>query len=119
MNLADLIKTYRIEKGLSVKKASKLLNVSRSYLSNIESGRRKKPSLEILKSISELYEIDYKELLTLTNQNHIGSNKSEKYKKIETSNLEKEDLKKVLLVCKRKLDSIYNELEKIENIINK
>ncbi len=57
------LKKMRIEKGYSLSKFSKLTGISKSYLSLIERGVQKNPSLEILEKISETFGVEVKDLV--------------------------------------------------------
>lgn len=47
------IKKIRSEKGLTLRQLSKLSDVASGYISDLENGRRKNPSLETMTRISK------------------------------------------------------------------
>ena len=55
----------RIKNNLTIENVSKLLNISKSTISKIESNVRL-PSLEVLISLHNLYKVSYEELLEST-----------------------------------------------------
>jgi transcriptional regulator with XRE-family HTH domain len=58
------LKKARLQKKMSTHELAKFSNVSQSYISHVESGRKKRPpSPAILKSLSEPLGIDYEELM--------------------------------------------------------
>ncbi|MBE5822107.1 MAG: helix-turn-helix transcriptional regulator [Clostridiales bacterium] len=60
--MKNIIK-FRKEKNLSQKELAKLVNISPGYLSHLENGGRKNPSIVILKKIAEILEKDISDLL--------------------------------------------------------
>ncbi|WP_413293991.1 helix-turn-helix domain-containing protein [Bdellovibrio sp. HCB185ZH] len=62
MSLSDYIRKKRIDALLTQQEAAKLLGYKKSqFLSNLELGNRK-PPLEILKKMCEVYNIPYEEM---------------------------------------------------------
>ncbi|WP_168198310.1 helix-turn-helix domain-containing protein [Crassaminicella thermophila] len=70
--LGHLLQTKRKELNLSIRKASELIGISHTYLSNLEkandprSGAPVKPTLETLKLISNAYKIDLNVLMDIS-----------------------------------------------------
>ena len=58
----DTIKKYREEKGITKSTLSKLIGVSPSYITRLESGEKKNPSTDIKLKISEILDIPLSEL---------------------------------------------------------
>ncbi|MCK4257662.1 MAG: helix-turn-helix domain-containing protein [Halanaerobiales bacterium] len=58
MTLGERLKQARKQKGLTLVQVENLTNVSQSYLSKIERGQRKKPSLELIRNLAKLYKVD-------------------------------------------------------------
>lgn len=56
------IKYLRKLKGLSIRKLSKLSNVSRSYLEDLENGKKFNPTLDKLYSIADALDVNIKDL---------------------------------------------------------
>lgn len=61
--LSRVIKTLRQEKGLSQKALAEQCGVTDAYITMLESGKRKNPSLEILKKLSKALGVPVTELL--------------------------------------------------------
>ena len=58
-----MIKTLRQEKGLSQKALAEQVGVTDAYITMLESGKRKNPSLDILKKIAKALGVPVAELL--------------------------------------------------------
>jgi transcriptional regulator with XRE-family HTH domain len=63
LELARYLKSIRENLGYSIYEVNKLCQISPSYLSLMENGKRR-PSPIILKKLSSIYNIDYNDLLT-------------------------------------------------------
>lgn len=63
LELAKYLKSIRENLGYSIYDVNKLCQISPSYLSLMENGKRR-PSPIILKKLSSIYNIDYNDLLT-------------------------------------------------------
>ncbi|MCM2981582.1 helix-turn-helix domain-containing protein [Niallia sp. FSL W8-0951] len=63
MLVGEKIKTLRIKKGFSINELSDKSGVSKSYLSYIERGIQKNPSLQVLTKLSHTLETNVEELL--------------------------------------------------------
>lgn len=61
--LSDMIMNAREEKKISQRQLALLTGVSNSEISMIENGKRQKPSINILKKIAEVLELDFEEML--------------------------------------------------------
>ena len=55
------LKTIRKEKKWTLKQVALMMNLSISYIHDLETGRRK-PSYEVLKKLESVFKIDYKTL---------------------------------------------------------
>lgn len=58
-----MIKTLRQEKGLSQKALAEQVGVTDAYITMLESGKRKNPSLDILKKLAKALDVPVTELL--------------------------------------------------------
>jgi HTH-type transcriptional regulator, competence development regulator len=58
-----VIKTLREEKGLSQKALATRIGVSDAYITMLETGKRKNPSLDILKKLAKALGVPVTELL--------------------------------------------------------
>lgn len=63
MKFGEFLKNLRIEKNLSQRQLADLAKISNTEISRIESGKRQKPSPNILKAIAPHLEISYSELM--------------------------------------------------------
>jgi transcriptional regulator with XRE-family HTH domain len=61
--LSRVIKTLRQEKGLSQKALAEQAGVTDAYITMLESGKRKNPSLDILKKLAKALDVPVTELL--------------------------------------------------------
>ena len=61
-NIGRRIKQFRTDRGISQEELSELININFRHISNIETGRRY-PSLEIIISIANVFEISADDLL--------------------------------------------------------
>ncbi|WP_077214531.1 helix-turn-helix domain-containing protein [Bacillus dakarensis] len=57
------LKTKRKEKNLSMNKLGELTGITAMYISQLESGKRVKPSIEVLEKLSESLEVPYEDLM--------------------------------------------------------
>ncbi|WP_237417070.1 helix-turn-helix domain-containing protein [Halobacillus litoralis] len=64
MSIGEKIRVLRLGKGLSVNEFAKESGVSKSYISNIERGVQKNPSLIIMGKLARTLDVPLEELLT-------------------------------------------------------
>lgn len=64
-NFSKKLKTYRKTNGLSLQELSRKTNLSISYLSLLENGKRKNPSLDTLDKLATIFEIEIVDFLDL------------------------------------------------------
>ncbi|URZ00672.1 hypothetical protein CLROS_020210 [Clostridium felsineum] len=93
MELMELLKTDRINKGMTQKDYAKVLNITRGTLSHLEKGRS--PSAETAKKISSYFNKPISEL--------IGSKKIKKLSELETTNMLINSLIKKKEITKEKI----------------
>jgi len=76
ISLGQYLSSIRIDRGMTLRQVEQLTNreVSNAYLSQIENGKIKQPSPNILYALSEIYEISYEGLMEMAG--HITPNKS-------------------------------------------
>ena len=60
--IGKVIRIYRKRKGYSIQQLAEDAHVSKSYLSKIERGVHRNPSVQFLKKVSTSLEIDLQEL---------------------------------------------------------
>lgn len=65
ITLGDFLKAGRHAKKLSLRDVEREVDISNAYLSQLESGKIKKPSPNILHKLASLYAISYRELMQL------------------------------------------------------
>ena len=65
MKFGDYIKTNRIKKKLSLAKTAKMLGISLSYLSSLESGARHAPPFFVQQKMSDILELNENERFQL------------------------------------------------------
>jgi XRE family transcriptional regulator of biofilm formation len=87
------IKELRIKRGLSLTELSKIAGVSKSYLSFIERGKQKNPSIEVLEKLASALKVDVHSLLS-----------GQSYKQSEISFLDKEVIDLALEMSKANID---------------
>lgn len=63
--IGDVLKRMRLIYGYKASEMSKMLNISPSYLSEIENGK-KQPSLDLLKKYAEIFGIKLSSLILLS-----------------------------------------------------
>lgn len=63
MSFGAELKKLRKEKGISIRKAGELSNISHAYISQIENGKRDIPKPELLKKLSKALGIEYLDLM--------------------------------------------------------
>lgn len=103
LTLGEIVREARIAKGKSLREISKLLDITPSYMSDIENDRRV-PSEEVLRSIVQLLELDFDHLMALAGR--FGENADRYMKKqpvagvlfrrISESNLQEAELRDLL-----------------------
>jgi transcriptional regulator with XRE-family HTH domain len=64
------LRNLRMIKGLSLKAVSEKSNVSVSYLNRLENFKRIKPSLQILKQLASVFDVNVIDLLRISSQNN-------------------------------------------------
>ena len=65
MGFSTYLKEKRSEKNLSIRKLAEISNVSAMYISELERGKREKPSPEVLMKLSEGLEEPYENLMVV------------------------------------------------------
>lgn len=77
--VGDIIKNARIEHNLSTSDLAKLCNVSYTEINNIESGKRVKPSIFILKSFEIYLGLNFRKLARLVGYRDRTISNGERY----------------------------------------
>lgn len=65
MNLADYVKSLRVKRGYTLSYVCSRIGISISHLHDIENGNQKRPKLDVLRSISDFYNVDEDNLISL------------------------------------------------------
>lgn len=87
------IKNLRKSKGISLNKLHQMTGVSRAYLHDLENNRRFNPTLFILQKISEVLEVNIKDLFY--SPNDIDNLKQEMYRRIDEYGLDSKEVLEV------------------------
>ena len=74
------IKNIRLQKKISISKLSKITNISRTYIRDLENNKKLNPTLTILYSIANALDVNIKDLF---------------YSKIDIENLKEEMYKRI------------------------
>ncbi|WP_254871150.1 helix-turn-helix domain-containing protein [Bacillus sp. Marseille-Q1617] len=61
--VGDILKHYRDERGLTINELSQLAGISKSYISSIERGLQKNPSIQVLQKLADTLNISLTQLL--------------------------------------------------------
>lgn len=64
-SLANAIRHYREEKGLSIRDLSKITGISVSYISRLESGEKRRPTVQVVKILSNALEVELYDYIDL------------------------------------------------------
>ncbi|MFD1708002.1 helix-turn-helix domain-containing protein [Siminovitchia sediminis] len=88
------IGSIRRKKGLSLTELAQRANISKSYLSNIERDLNQNPSINIVKNIAEVLEVDFQELVgTDVNSEHKDEEWVHFVRTLKESGIKKEEIK--------------------------
>ncbi|MFG6147951.1 helix-turn-helix domain-containing protein [Halobacillus sp. B23F22_1] len=69
-SIGERIRKLRLGKGLSVNQFANLSGVSKSYISNIERGVQKNPSLSVMRKLANTLDVSLEDLLAHVNEQH-------------------------------------------------
>lgn len=115
--LGQYLKTLREALGYSTYDVNKLCDISQSYLSLMENGKRK-PSAVILKKLAPIYNVDYLDLyekagyIDLAESERISNDfRMASYNGVDTEGLDEEDIDEV----NRFVEFIRNKKKNKEN----
>ncbi|GGF30973.1 hypothetical protein GCM10010954_32670 [Halobacillus andaensis] len=67
-SIGERIRVLRLGKGLSVNQFANLSGVSKSYISNIERGVQKNPSLSVMRKLATTLDVPLEDLLSHVNE---------------------------------------------------
>jgi transcriptional regulator with XRE-family HTH domain len=59
MNIPEIIRIYRIDRGMNLSQLAQVVGVSISYLSRLERGSIKRPSYDVLRRIEEALDVQF------------------------------------------------------------
>jgi transcriptional regulator with XRE-family HTH domain len=88
-----VIKPIRKKKNLTLYELSKRTGISRTYLRNLENNKQFNPTMFILKKISEVLEVNIKDLFY--SQNDIEILKQEMYHRIDKYGLDSKEVMEI------------------------
>ena len=63
LKTGEIIKAERKQRGLSLRELSKVADVSHSYLSQLENGKKDSPSIEIVYKLSKVLGVRFIDLI--------------------------------------------------------
>jgi XRE family transcriptional regulator, master regulator for biofilm formation len=61
--VGEILKFYRDERGMTINELSHLAGISKSYISSIERGLQKNPSIQVLQKLADTLNISLSQLL--------------------------------------------------------
>jgi XRE family transcriptional regulator, master regulator for biofilm formation len=61
--VGEVLKFYRDERGMTINELSHLAGISKSYISSIERGLQKNPSIQVLQKLADTLNISLSQLL--------------------------------------------------------
>jgi len=93
MSFSSKLKELRLKKGLSLQDAANLIGISKTHFWDLETGKSKNPSYDLLEKISDKFGIS---ISSLVNED-IETNGNEELKVLfrQMNNLEQSDLEKL------------------------
>lgn len=97
--IAKRIKEARILSGYSQEQVSKLLNMQRPTIAEIEAGRRKVSAEEIIE-FANVFKVSSSWLLNLENENNLSKIPDLKFAARELGKLAPDDMEKVIRIIK-------------------
>lgn len=100
MSFSSKLKELRLQKGLSLQDAANLIGISKTHFWDLETGKSKNPSYDLLEKISDKFGIS---ISSLVNEN-IETNENEELKVLfrQMNNLEQRDLDVIKLIVESK-----------------
>ena len=96
MSFSSKLKELRLQKGLSLQDAANLIGISKTHFWDLETGKSKNPSYDLLEKISDNFGVS---ISSLVNED-IETNENEKLKVLfrQMNNLEQSDLDMIKLI---------------------
>lgn len=114
MSFGNYIKEIRVNKGITGRELARRTGISQPYLSQLETGKNKKPSIEVIMKIAKGLGVDYSKLIEIAGYiNEL----EELEEKTELLNKEKETLQNNLNVAELRVD-LFKALKKQKQLIN-
>ncbi|UTE77539.1 helix-turn-helix domain-containing protein [Rossellomorea sp. KS-H15a] len=108
--VGDRIKGLREEMGLTINELANLSNVSKSYISSIERGIQKNPSIKVLRKIATSMDSSLEEILSTDKRKVILDEEwIEPLEKAIQDGLTKEEFKDYLSFVHYKRRKLHNE----------
>lgn len=100
MSFSSKLKELRLQKGLSLQDAANLIEISKTHFWDLETGKSKNPSYDLLEKISDKFGIS---ISSLVNED-IETNENEGLKVLfrQMNNLEQSDLDVIKLIVESK-----------------
>jgi|LULS01.1.fsa_nt_gb transcriptional regulator with XRE-family HTH domain len=100
MSFSSKLKELRLQKGLSLQDAANLIGISKTHFWDLETGKSKNPSYDLLEKISDKFGIS---ISSLVNED-IETNGNEELKVLfrQMNNLEQSDLDVIKFIVESK-----------------
>lgn len=108
-NFGSLLKYLREQKGYSLKEMEEKTGVSAGYISRMETGERKAPSIPIVQLLADALDVELTELLDVSN------NKTDEAKSISTLLLTNDFTIDGVIAGKKVKEILVGIIEKIVN----
>lgn len=108
-NFGSLLKYLREQKGYSLKEMEEKTGVSAGYISRMETGERKAPSIPIVQLLADALDVELTELLDVSN------NKTDEAKSISTLLLTNDFTIDGVIAGKKVKELLVGIIEKIVN----
>lgn len=100
MSFSSKLKELRLQKGLSLQDAANLIGISKTHFWDLETGKSKNPSYDLLEKVSDNFGVS---ISSLVNED-IETNDNEELKVLfrQMNNLEQSDLDMIKLIVESK-----------------
>ena len=108
MSLSNRLSTLRAEKKVSLQVVADAIGVSKPHIWELEKGKTKNPSLDLLKKLATYYDVTIDYLAGSDSENNENAKYSALLRKIDPDNKSDEDLK----VIEQAIDMALSLLEK-------
>lgn len=101
MSFSSKLKELRLQRGLSLQEAADLIEISKTHFWDLETGKSKNPSYDLLEKISNKFGISISSLVNEDIQSH--ENEELKVLFRQMNNLDQSDLDMIKLIVESKI----------------